>query len=50
MLFSFNMQLLAYFVGCSSNDNLIFRAFAISFWSVYLSGASGTPSGPAGAT
>lgn len=30
----FSMQVLAHFVGCSSNDNLIFWAFAMLFWFV----------------
>lgn len=30
----FSMQVLAHFVGCSSNDNLIFQAFAMLFWFV----------------
>ena len=37
-------------MGCSSDDNLIIRAFAISFQSAYLSCASGPPIDPAVAT
>lgn len=45
-LFRFSMQSVAYFVGCGSNDSVIFRAFAVSFGLRDLSGTAEAPTGP----